>query len=64
VIPQPPDPALIDAAVQDALGTWGRESTQLLQVLRHAQEPLGYLPPPRSSASRPNSPCPSPACAA
>ena len=45
VIPQPPDPALIDAAVQDALDTWGREPTQLLQVLRHAQEPLGYLPP-------------------
>jgi [NiFe] hydrogenase diaphorase moiety large subunit len=37
--------AAIDAAVQDALRAWGREPTQLLQVLRHAQEPLGYLPP-------------------
>ena len=40
-----PDPARIDAAVQDALRTWGREPTQLLQVLRQTQEPLGFLPP-------------------
>jgi len=45
VIHQPPDPTLVAAAVQDALDTWGREPTQLLQVLRSAQEPLGYLPP-------------------
>ena len=31
--------------MQDALRTWGREPTQLLQVLRQTQEPLGFLPP-------------------
>ena len=31
--------------MQDALRTWGREPTQLLQVLRHTQEALGFLPP-------------------
>jgi [NiFe] hydrogenase diaphorase moiety large subunit len=41
----PPDAARIERAVQDALQAWGREPTQLLQVLRHAQEPLGFLPP-------------------
>jgi [NiFe] hydrogenase diaphorase moiety large subunit len=45
VIRATPDPTLIDAAVQDALKTWGREPTRLLQVLRQAQERLGYLPP-------------------
>ncbi len=40
-----PDAASIDCAVQDALRTWGREPTRLLQVLRRTQEPLGYLPP-------------------
>jgi [NiFe] hydrogenase diaphorase moiety large subunit len=39
-----PDAFLIDTAVQDALRAWGREPTQLLQVLRHAQEILGFLP--------------------
>jgi [NiFe] hydrogenase diaphorase moiety large subunit len=40
-----PDASAIDTAVQDALRTWGREPTRLLQVLRQTQEPLGYLPP-------------------
>ena len=39
------DLAAIAAAVQAALQAWGREPTQLLQVLRHTQEGLGYLPP-------------------
>jgi len=41
-----PDAARIETALQDALLTWGREPTRLLQVLRQAQEPLGFLPPP------------------
>jgi len=36
----------VEVAVQEALRAWGCEPTQLLQVLRHAQEALGYLPPP------------------
>ena len=40
-----PDAASIDSAVEDALRTWGREPTRLLQVLRQVQEPLGFLPP-------------------
>ena len=40
-----PDAASIASAVEDALRTWGREPTRLLQVLRQTQEPLGHLPP-------------------
>jgi [NiFe] hydrogenase diaphorase moiety large subunit len=40
-----PETAAIEAAVQRAVQAWGSESTSLLQVLRMAQEPLGYLPP-------------------
>jgi [NiFe] hydrogenase diaphorase moiety large subunit len=31
--------------VHRAVDAWGREPTQLLQVLRETQESLGYLPP-------------------
>ncbi len=41
-----PDAASTDSAVEDALRAWGREPTQLLQVLREVQESLGFLPPP------------------
>jgi [NiFe] hydrogenase diaphorase moiety large subunit len=40
-----PDAARIETAIQDALHTWGSEPSRLLQVLRQAQEPLGFLPP-------------------
>jgi [NiFe] hydrogenase diaphorase moiety large subunit len=46
VIRDTPDAASTDSAVEDALRAWGREPTQLLQVLREVQESLGFLPPP------------------
>ena len=40
------DDATLDEAVRRAIDAWGREPTQLLQVLREVQEALGFLPPP------------------
>ena len=40
------DDATLDEAVHRAIDAWGREPTQLLQVLREVQETLGFLPPP------------------
>jgi len=40
------DDAILDEAVRRAIDAWGREPTQLLQVLREVQESLGFLPPP------------------
>jgi len=40
-----PDDAIVEAAVQRAVETWGRAPTRLLQVLRETQEALGWLPP-------------------
>ena len=40
------DDATLDEAVRRAIDAWGREPTQLLQVLREVQESLGFLPPP------------------
>jgi NADH:ubiquinone oxidoreductase subunit E len=38
------DDATVDAAVRRAADAWGREPTQLLQVLSEVQESLGLLP--------------------
>jgi [NiFe] hydrogenase diaphorase moiety large subunit len=39
------DETTLEQAVGRALDIWGREPTQLLQVLREVQEALGWLPP-------------------
>ncbi len=45
VVPIIPSDAAIESAVAAAIEQWGREPTHALQILREAQERLGWLPP-------------------